>query len=158
MKYTNSSCIKRTEAVEIIAERLCSSDETKRQAKDRVNHRIRTAIDKGKLIQSQDGCFLFNDLAIWARFEWPHSFNDWLISATAESEARVTTYATADAVILPGSLESCHEVIRNMHETITILEKKLEAANFQIEQLLPGANQWRELQRRNKANAIKSRK
>lgn len=158
MKHTNSSYIKRTEAVEMIAERLCRPDETKRQAKDRVNHRIRTAIDQGKLIQSQDGCFPFNDLAIWARFEWPHSFNDWLISATAESEAHVTTYATADAVILPGSLESCHEVIRNMHETISILEKKLEAANLQIEQLLPGANQWRELQRRNKANAIKSRK
>lgn len=158
MKYTNSSRIKRIEAVEIIAERLRRFDETERQSKNRVSHQISYAIKQDKLIQSQDGYFPFNDLAIWARSKWPNYFNDWPIIVAAECNMHLTTSATANPVILPGSLKCCHEDIRSMHETITTLEKKLEAANYQIEQLLSDAKNWRELQRKNKANAIKSRK
>lgn len=157
MKYTNSLRLKRIEAVEIIAERLRRSDETERQSKNRISHRINYAIKQGKLIQLQDGCFSFNDLAIWVRSNWPNSFNDWPILVATECNMCLTARGTANAVILPETLERCHEAIRNMHETITTLEEKLEAANHQIEQLLPDANNWRELQRKNKANAKRSR-
>lgn len=158
MKYTNSSRLKRIEAVEIIAERLRSFDETERQSKNRVSHQISYAIKQNKLIQSKDGYFSFNDLAIWARSKWPNYFNDWPVIVAAEGYMHLNTIATANPVILPGSLKCCHEDIRNMHETITTLQKKLEVANHQIEQLLPDAKNWRELQRKNKANATKSRK
>lgn len=158
MKYTNSSRIKRTEAVEIIAERLRRPDETKRQAKDRINHRINYAIKQGKLIQLQDGCFSFNDLAIWARSNWSNFFNDWTIVVAAECNMPLAFRGTANALVLPGSLERCHEAIWNMYETITTLEEKLAAANHQIEQLLPDANSWRKLILKNKSNAKKSRK
>lgn len=158
MEYTNSSLIKRTETVEIITERLCRPDETKRQVKDRINHRISYAIKQGKLMQSQDGYFSFNDLAIWARANWPNSFKDWTITVNGDCNARTCSYGIATAMVLPESIERCHEAIRNMHEAIAILEEKLEAANHQIEQLLPDANSWQELKLKNKANAMKSRK
>lgn len=158
MEFTPSSIVARSVAVARIAERARRRDETEHEARNRVSHRISYAVKRGELVESSRGFFVFGDLAGWVRNTWPELFNDWPRKLYGYFDFTWGFRSSADAVVLPGSLKPCHDMIRDMHEKIAGLEKSLQRVQLEIERLRPDAEQWHKLRDRNRANASKPRK
>jgi hypothetical protein len=110
-----SDCnLTRSAAVAKIAERACNPSETEREARNR-SHLISYAVKRGKLAKSSHGFFVFGDLATWARNKWPGKFDDWpCILFVKPTNLKIGT-STSGAVVLPGSLKCCHDMILDMH-------------------------------------------
>lgn len=158
MEYTLSSIITRSDAVARIAERTRLPEDREREAKNRVSKRIGHAMKQGKLVESAPRVFVFGELAAWVRDTWPGLFNDWPCPMYADYGSTAVCTSFIDAVVHPGTIERCHDVIDEMHEKINILEQSLKDAQFEIERIRPLAEQWKELCDRNKENAGKPRK
>ncbi len=156
--FTPTSVVARNVAVARIAERARRPDETDREARNRVSHLISYAVNRGKLEESSTGYFVFGHLAGWVRDNWPGLFDDWPRIVYAEFKSTVILRSSAEATLLPGSLERCHDMILRMDKEIAGLNKSLQSAQLEIERLKPDAEKWCELKGRNKTNASKPRK
>lgn len=158
MEYTLTSNISRSDAVARIAARTSLPDDREREAKNRVSKRIGYAVRQGKLIESPRGFFPFGELSTWVRSTWPGLFNDWPHATSADLVSAARCSSIFDSVVLPGSIDRCHDVIVEMNEKVRSLEERLTAAQLEIEQLRPGAEQWRKFCAKNKGSAKKPRK
>lgn len=158
MKYPLTSIVSRSDAVVRIASRTTRPDEREREAKNRVSKRISYAVKQGKLIESAPGFFVFRDLSAWVRSTWPGLFNDWPHATSADLVSAATCSSFFDAVVLPGSIERCREVIVELDKKIRSLEERLTAAQLENEQLRPGAERWQKFCDKNKRNAKKPRR
>lgn len=157
MEYTLSSIITRSDAVARIAERTRLPEDREREAKNRVSKRISHAVKQGKLVESSHRNFVFGELAAWVRNTWPGLFNDWPCRMSADFASAAVYSSFFDAVVLPGTIKRCHDVISEMHERINSLERSLKDAQLEIERIRPLAERWEELCSRNKENAGKPR-
>lgn len=158
MESSLSSIITRNEAVKRIAERTRLPEDREREAQNRVSKRIGYAVKQGKLVESAPRVFLFDDLAAWVRDTWPGLFNDWPCSMYSGYSSTAVCMSIFDVVVLPATIQRCHDVIGEMHEKINILEQSLKDAQLEIELIRPLAEQWEKFCNGNKENAGKPRK
>jgi hypothetical protein len=73
--FNRSSLISRADAVRLIAQEVG-------EPRTNVSHRVRYAIDTGKLEKAAQGQFVFGRLVAWAQDTWPGHFSGWPATRT----------------------------------------------------------------------------
>jgi hypothetical protein len=154
--------LSRARVVALIAERIPHRQvgDEERARRDRVQKRIIDHANKGLLARRANGSFLLGEVARWARETWPECFDDLpafprQASGSTVEEVRVGT--SMSALVLPGTLAGCHAAIESMDARILVLERELSKERKQVSQLMPDAQRYQEIRRKNQASGKKSR-
>jgi len=157
-RWTAKSIISRSEAVAKIADRVRRLDESVRESRNRVSHRISYAAKQGRLRTYPKGRFILGELASWAREEWPGLFTEWPAITDINIMETVVCRDFVHVQALPGSLAECHTVVIDLNKRIDELSQALRLAQREIEQLKPAAEAWSNLRDKNARNARVPRK
>lgn len=152
-KLTAESRIARADVVQLIAAETRRPNESIRQARNKVSHRITYAVDKGHLIKDPDG-FKVGDLVLWMRSEWPRLFDD--LPASPRQATFASTIKISDsysARVIPGDLDRCKAALNDAYDQIDRLTLELRAVQVELENLRPLAEKWEDFCAINKAKA-----
>jgi len=134
---TAESVITIAQAARLVVERTEPSG-SQGIARNTVNHRLRHAIVKQKILASIDHNRMYlGNFAIWARTIWPGKFEDLpmtvIVSAAVGTAAGVCS-GRGSGIALSSSIKHCHKVISDQHDQLFRQAARLETLQAELDQ------------------------
>lgn len=135
-KSSPNTQLTRAQLVALIAARIPRQrGDDEGTVRNRVSSRLSAAVKRGTLEPMCNGKFKLNEVGRWARDTWPEKFGDLPVprgSLLERGRGRGTVRSVVADVVLPGTLDRCHDYIRMLEIENRRLREKLSHAEAQL--------------------------
>lgn len=147
------------EAIDFIMERLDVPPHERRATRDKVRGRVTYNLGSGNLprVDVQTNDIDRDELIYWARTKWPGKFNNIPIRVGEQLASTANMGAASDELVLPPTLEACHEKLMEAHRALVLLRLINNSQAAHISRLKPLADQYELICEKNRASAKKPR-
>jgi hypothetical protein len=146
----------------LLALRVGREGESMRTTIDKVRKRLLYAVGKGDLqtmgLANEYQLFYAAQTFAWARKKWPESFDDIPIKQDAVASDSLGVTDKVKTWVYPGTVDACHELLREAYDEIEILQAELASAELENARLQPLAERYIENREKNRRSARKPRK